>query len=152
MFVLLDIAPIVEELYGSARFFSSTWLWNWWVCVQHIFWPGIVGGRQRSNSRVAWSADRDHDEAQRCKYQAMRSRLISWVITIFVFGFLVPGIDNWAISEDGGGLRAGKGLCRPFAGTRSGRTRSYVLGWLAGGVLIASFVLMFLHFGDTLPQ
>jgi hypothetical protein len=29
--------------------------------------------------------------------------------------------------------------------------RAYALGWLAGIVVVASFVMMFLHFKDSLP-
>jgi hypothetical protein len=33
----------------------------------------------------------------------------------------------------------------------SERNRAYVLGWLAGIVTLASFVMMFLHYGERLP-
>ena len=33
----------------------------------------------------------------------------------------------------------------------SERNRAYVLGWLAGIVTLASFVLMFVHYRDKLP-
>jgi hypothetical protein len=32
------------------------------------------------------------------------------------------------------------------------RTRAYAMGWIAGIVLVASFVMMFLHYGDRIPQ
>ena len=84
--------------------------------------------------------------------QAMRSRLISWVVTIFAFGFFVPGIDNWG--HFGGlatGFLFGKVLAdrQPAAGQE--RTRAYALGWIAGALLVAAFVMMFLHLGDPLP-
>jgi hypothetical protein len=31
------------------------------------------------------------------------------------------------------------------------RTQAYALGWLAGVVVIASFVLMLLHYSDPIP-
>jgi hypothetical protein len=31
------------------------------------------------------------------------------------------------------------------------RQTAYALGWLAGAVVLASFVMMFLHFPDRLP-
>ncbi len=35
--------------------------------------------------------------------------------------------------------------------TPTERNTAYALGWLAGLVTIASFVLMFLHYNDRLP-
>ncbi len=61
-------------------------------------------------------------------------------------------MDNLA---HGGGLAAGFVLGKIFVGrkpinVKESRT-AYVLGWLAGIVVIVSFVLMFLHFRDPLP-
>lgn len=44
--------------------------------------------------------------------QAICSRLISWVATIFAFGFLVPSIDNWVHL---GGLTTGFVIGNLFA-------------------------------------
>jgi len=84
--------------------------------------------------------------------QALRSRLVSWVVTIFVIGFVMSGVDNWAHF---GGLAAGFGLGKLFADREpmnaAERKRAYALGWLAGIVVLASFVLMIMHFRDALP-
>ena len=85
--------------------------------------------------------------------QQLRSRLISWVVSIFVFGFLMRGVDNWA---HGGGLAAGfvlgRVICRPRA-DESERTAHGLRAGVAGGGGrgIASFVLMILHYRDPLP-
>jgi rhomboid protease GluP len=85
--------------------------------------------------------------------QAMRSRLISWVVSIFAMGFLIPGIDNWGHF---GGLATGFVLGKVFVDRQPEpgreRTQGYMLGWLAGAVVLAAFVLMYMHFGDPLPQ
>jgi len=154
MFVLLDISPVVEELYGSARFLflyvacgiggslCSTFLGRAPSVGASGAILGIVGiliavTTKRSGANI----------------QAMRSRLISWVITIFAFGLLVRGIDNYGHF---GGLATGFVLGKIFADRQPAagqeRTRAYFLGWLAGGVVIAAFVMMFLHLGDALPQ
>jgi rhomboid protease GluP len=154
MFVLLDISPVVEELYGSARFLflyvacgvggslSSTFLGKYPSVGASGAILGIIGiliavTTKRSGANI----------------QAMRSRLISWVVTIFAFGFLVRGVDNWGHF---GGLVTGFILGKIFADRQPApgaeRTQAYLLGWLAGGVLIAAFALMFLHFNDPLPQ
>ncbi len=85
--------------------------------------------------------------------QAMRSRLISWVVSIFAIGFLAGGmIDNWGHF---GGLAAGFILGKIMAdrapvGPAEQKT-AYALGWFAGLLTIASFILMFLHYNDKLP-
>jgi len=70
-------------------------------------------------------------------------------------GLLLTGMrtDNWAHA---GGLAAGFLLGKVFAdrAPMNGpeKTRAYSLGWLAGLVLLASFVLMALHYRDPLPM
>jgi rhomboid protease GluP len=84
--------------------------------------------------------------------QQLRSRLISWVVSIFVFGLLMSGVDNWA---HGGGLAAGFLLGRLFADREpmnpGERRTAYALGWIAAVVVVSSFVLMILHYRDPLP-
>jgi rhomboid protease GluP len=75
--------------------------------------------------------------------------LVSWVVSIFVFGFLMSGVDNWA---HGGGLAGGFLLGRVFADrepmSASERRTAYALGWLAAVIVVSSFVLMALHYRD----
>jgi membrane associated rhomboid family serine protease len=84
----------------------------------------------------------------------MRSRWISWVVTIFLLGFVARGVraDQWAHA---GGFIAGFVLGKVFADrlpeAGQERTRAYALGWIAGIVLIASFVFMVLHYSDPIP-
>jgi len=84
--------------------------------------------------------------------QQLRSRLISWVVSIFVFGFLVPGVDNWA---HGGGLLSGFILGRIVADheprTPAELRTAQILGWITAVLVVSSFVLMFLHYNDPLP-
>lgn len=85
----------------------------------------------------------------------LRSRMISWVIVIFALGLLFTGMrtDNWAHA---GGLAAGFLLGKVFADRTPLRgpetTRAYALGWLAGLITLACFVLMALHYRDPLPM
>lgn len=153
MFVLLDIAPIVEELYGSARF-----LFLYIACgiggsvCSTFFGRGPSVGASGAILGLLGVLIAVTTKRSGANIQALRSRLISWVIAIFAFGFLVPGIDNWGHF---GGLATGFVLGKVFADRLpepgSERTRAYALGWLAGGVLIASFVFMILNFHNPLP-
>jgi rhomboid protease GluP len=82
----------------------------------------------------------------------LRSRLITSVAILFVLGFSGVGIDNYA---HGAGLAAGFVLGKVFVdrqpmNVKEHRT-AYALGWLAGLVVVASFVFMVLHLHDPLP-
>jgi rhomboid protease GluP len=152
MMVLMDIGPVVEELYGSARF-----LFLYTVCGVFGFLLsalanhpslgasgailGLVGAMIAITTKRGGTA-----------MQALRSRLISWVVSIFVIGFLMPGIDNWAHF---GGLAAGFLLGRLLNDREpvnaAEKQRAYALGWIAAIVIIASFALMIVHYGDPLP-
>ena len=85
--------------------------------------------------------------------QAQKSRLISWVAMTFMIGFF-PGvrIDNWGHF---GGLASGFILGRIIADRQPVTPRekqiAQALGWLAGLVLVTSFVLMFMHYRDPIP-
>jgi rhomboid protease GluP len=153
MFVLLDIAPVVEEVYGSARF-----LFLYVACAiggslsSTFFGKGPSVGASGAILGLIGVLIAITTKRSGAQMQAMRSRLISWVVTIFAFGFFVPGIDNWG--HFGGlatGFLLGKVLAdrQPAAGQE--RTRAYLLGWIAGALLVAAFVMMFLHLGDPLP-
>jgi rhomboid protease GluP len=154
MFVLLDISPIVEELYGSARF-----LFLYVACAiggsacSTFFGRGPSVGASGAILGLLGVLIAVTTRRSGANIQALRSRLISWVIAIFAFGLLVPGIDNWGHF---GGLATGFVLGRfladrlPEAGPE--RTRAYALGWLAGGVLVAAFAFMIVNLGNPLPQ
>jgi len=153
MFVLLDIAPVVEELYGSARF-----LFLYVACgiggslCSTFFGRAPSVGASGAILGIVGILIAVTTKRGGANIQQMRSRLISWVITIFAFGLLVRGVDNWGHF---GGLATGFVLGKIFADRQPAagqeRTRAYLLGWLAGGLVIAAFVTMFLHLGDPLP-
>ncbi|HYA62261.1 MAG TPA: rhomboid family intramembrane serine protease [Candidatus Sulfotelmatobacter sp.] len=154
MMVLLDIAPVVEELYGSARF-----LFLYVACAiggsacSTFFGRGPSVGASGAILGLIGLLIAVTTRRSGAHIQAMRSRLISWVVMIFAFGFLVRGIDNWGHF---GGLATGFVLGKLFADRPPAagreRTRAYLLGWVGGGVIVAAFVMMFLHLGDPLPH
>jgi len=153
MMVLLDIGPILEELYGSARYLfvyilSGATGFALSVYTHHnsvgasCALMGLIGAMIAVTTKRSGAA-----------IQAMRSRLISWVVSVFAFGFLMGGVvDNWGhFGGLAGGFLLGKILSdRPPMNARE-RTSAYLLGWIAAGVTVASFVLMFMHYGDALP-
>jgi rhomboid protease GluP len=153
MMVLMDIGPVVEELYGSARYF---FLYTATGVVGFLF--SAFFGRHASlgasapilgliGLMIAVTTRRGGAQMEQ-----LRSRLISWVVSIFVFGFLMSGVDNWA---HGGGLAAGFLLGRVFADhapiNPSEQKTAYALGWVAAVIVVSCFVVMFLHYRDPLP-
>jgi rhomboid protease GluP len=155
MMVLLDIGPMVEEVYGSARY-----LFPYVVMGTASFLVSALAGHFSVGASgailgiigllIAITSRRGG-----MQMKELRSRLISWVVTIFALGFLASGLrtDNWAHF---GGLAAGYLLGRVFAdrlpAAGQERTRAYALGWLAGLAVIASFALMVLNYSNPLPR
>jgi rhomboid protease GluP len=154
MMVLMDIGPVVEELYGSARFFFLYTVTG----AAGFFASAYFGGERLSvgasapilgliGIMIAVTTRRPGVQMQQ-----LRSRLISWVVSIFVFGFLMRGIDNWA---HGGGLVAGFILGRIVADhapiNASDKRIAQTLGFITAVVVVSSFVLMILHYNDRLP-
>ena len=153
MMVLMDIGPVVEELYGSARYFFLYTVTG----AAGFFFSAYFGHRFSLGASapilgliglmIAVTTRREGSQMQQ-----LRSRLISWVVSIFVFGFIMSGIDNWA---HGGGLAAGFLLGRIVADHEPrtpGELRvAQALGWLTAVVVASSFVLMILHYNDRIP-
>jgi rhomboid protease GluP len=150
MMVLLDIGPIVEELYGSARYlFIYIFTGALGFTLSMFFNPALGASGALMGLLgvlIAVSGKRGTLEAK-----ALRSRLISWAISVFAIGYFMHA-DNYAHF---GGLASGFILGKIMADrpptNSSERNRAYVMGWLAGIVTVVSFVMMFLHYSDPLP-
>jgi rhomboid protease GluP len=152
MMVLLDIGPIVEELYGSARYlfvYVVTGVAGFALSVFHNPAVGASGALMGLiGAMIAVTTKRGG-----IGMKELRSRLISWVVSIFAIGFLMGGrIDNWG--HFGGlvtGFLLGKMLAdrQPLNGKE--KTEAYALGWAAGLLVVACFVMMILHYRDPLP-
>jgi rhomboid protease GluP len=152
MMALMQFGPALEELYGSARylfFYVVTGMFGFLVSAALGNYSlgasgallGLVGLMLAVTTKRGGSYMRE-----------IRSRLISSVAILFLLGFSGVGIDNYAHA---GGLALGFALGKVFAdrqpmNVKESRT-AYALGWLAGLVVIASFILMILHFHDPLP-
>jgi rhomboid protease GluP len=153
MMALMQFGPAIEELYGSARylfiyvftgafgFLASAFTGHFSLGASGAL-LGLVGVMLAVTSKRGGAYMRD-----------LRSRLISSVVILFVLGFSgFMAMDNWA---HGGGLLAGFALGKLFADRQPNnaneRRRAFALGWLAGLVVVASFVLMIIHYRDPTP-
>jgi len=151
MMALMQFGPAVEELYGSPRFlflYTFTGAFGFLVSAGVGHHPslgasgallGILGAILAITTKRGGAYMRD-----------LRSRLISSLGFLLLLGFM-PGvnIDNWAHA---GGLAAGFVLGKIFVDrepvNNTEKFRAQVLGWIAGLTIVASFVLMILHFRD----
>jgi rhomboid protease GluP len=152
MMALMQFGPALEELYGSARYlflYVATGIFGFVVSAALGNYSlgasgallGLVGAMLALTSKRGGAFMRD-----------LRSRLITSVGILFLLGFSGVGIDNYA---HGGGLALGFVLGKIFVDRKPMNVKemriAHALGWLAGIVVIASFVLMFMHFRDPLP-
>ena len=150
---LIQLGPALEELYGSGRYlflyvFSGALGFLVSAATGHFSLGasgailGIVGAMLAVTTKRGGSYMRE-----------LRSRLIGSVVLLFAIGFF-PGmrIDNTAHL---GGVAAGFALGKIFADRQPLNPRerqiAQSLGWIAGLAVIASFVLMILHYREALP-
>jgi rhomboid protease GluP len=143
MWVLMDIGPMVEELYGSARYLFlfvatgaagyllSSLVGNFSVGASGSL-LGLIG------ALLAATTGRRSLAAQ-----SLRSALIRWLVYIGVLGLIMRGTDNFAHL---GGLAAGYLLGRIMADRQPAdvveRQRANLLGWVAGMAVFVSFGFM----------
>jgi len=147
MWVLMDIGPMVEELYGSARYlflYVATGVAGYLLSssVGHLSVGasgsllGLVG------VLLAATTGRKNMAAQ-----ALRSALIRWLIYIAVLGFIFSGTDNYAHF---GGVASGYVLGRLMPdrtpADMSEQRLANFLGWAAGTVIAVSFGFMVVNY------
>jgi len=156
MMVLLDLGPVVEEVYGSARYFFF-----YTVCgiggelmsarfgsAPSVGASGAILGLAGVLIAITYRRSGAH-------MQQLRGRLISWVVTIFAIGLFFSGLrtDNWGHF---GGLAAGFLLGRFFADREPMNSRerntAYALGWSALALVVTCFVIMALHFSAPITE
>jgi membrane associated rhomboid family serine protease len=155
MMSLMQLGPALEELYGSARYFFLyvvTGAFGFLVSSFPIVFLGhyslgasgallgLVGALLAVTTKRGGAFMRD-----------LRARLISSVVILFMLGFSGMGLDNAAHFA---GLAAGFVLGKIFVDRQPmnarERRRAYAMGWLAGLVVVASFVLMLVHYRDPI--
>jgi rhomboid protease GluP len=139
MWVLMDIGPQIEELYGSARYLFiyvvtgiGAYLLSSFVGHNSVGGSGALLGligvlfAITSNRRSA-------------SMQMLRSQLIRWLIYIAVMGFLMSGIDNSA--HLGGfisGFALGKVMVDRAPASPEEWKRANLLGWATALAIAAS--------------
>ena len=143
VWVLMDVGPTIEEMYGSARYLF-------------IYVAAGIGGYVLSSVRGHFSVGGSGailgligvllavtTGRRTIGMQMLRSQIVRWLIYIAAWGLLFPGIDNFAHI---GGFITGFGLAKIMADrppvTPEERKRAYALGWTAALIIAASVIMM----------
>jgi rhomboid protease GluP len=139
MWVLMDIGPQIEELYGSARYLFiyvvtgiGAYLLSGFIGHFSVGGSGALLGL--IGVLMAITTNR-----RSASMQMLRSQLIRWLIYIAVMGFLMPAIDNSA--HLGGfisGFALGKIMVDRAPSSPEEWKRATLLGWATALVIAAS--------------
>ena len=157
LWVLIDVGPIVEDLYGSARYFfvflftgAFGYLVSAWF--NHLSVGASGGLLGLIGLLLAASMGRSSAGAQ-----MLRSRMIWYLVYIAIFGLVSIrmnyGTDNAAHA---GGFVAGFVLGKILSDRRPAgpaeERRAQAMGWLAGLAVVASFTMMLLNYFHGQPS
>ena len=147
MWVLMDIAPTIEELYGSARFlfiFIATGAFGYAVSSAFGHFSVGASGSLLGLIGVLLALTLGRRSAS---MRQLRSQLISWLVYIAVLGLIMPGIDNFAhLGGFVSGFALGKVMIDRQPTDVTERRRAFALGWTAGLVVAASFGFMLFNY------
>jgi rhomboid protease GluP len=153
MYVLMDIGPIIEELYGSSRYvflYVATGIGGFILSafVGHFSVGGSTALLGLIGVMLAVTTGRSGAATQ-----MLRGQLIKWLVYIAVLGFIFPGIDN--AGHLGGfltGFLLGKLMADREPATPEERKRADILGWGTGLLIAASYAFMLLGYFQNAPK
>ncbi len=145
MYVLMDIGPMVEELFGSARYFAM------------FIFTGAVGfvasslighfsvGASGSLLGLIGLLIGATTGRRSAAAQMLRSQLIKWVIYILVIGFAFGGLGTDNAAHIGGlvaGFTLGKIVPDRQPNGVEEQRRARAIGWVTAAVVLACFGFM----------
>jgi rhomboid protease GluP len=152
MMSLMQFGPALEELYGSSRYFFLYVLTGAFGFLVSAFFGNFSLGASGALLGLVGAMLAVTTKRGGVFMRELRSRLITSVVILFMLGFSRMGLDN---SAHLAGLASGFLIGRVFADRKPmnirEHRRAYLMGWLAGITVVASFVLMVLHYRDPLP-
>jgi rhomboid protease GluP len=142
MWVLMDIGPQIEELYGSARFTFICVVTGICGYVLSSFMGKFSVGASGALLGLIGVMLAVTTGRRSMGMQMLRNQILRWLIYIVAWGFLFPGVDNWAhLGGFASGFVVGKLMAdRPPASPEE-RKRAYAMGWGAALVVVVSFVM-----------
>jgi rhomboid protease GluP len=147
LWVLMDIGPVIEDMYGSARYFFVflvTGAFGYVVSASFDHFSigasgsllGLIGLLLAVTSRRSSGG-----------MLMLRKQLIWWLVYIAILGLMMRGTDNAAHA---GGFVAGFVLGKLLSDRRPAgpeeERRAQAMGWIAGLAMVASFAMMLLNY------
>ncbi len=150
MWVLMDIGPMVEELYGSARYLFLYVVTGVVGYLLSSFAGHLSVGASGSLLGLVGVLLAATTGRKNMAAQALRSALIRWLIYIAVLGFLFSGTDNYAhLGGVASGYLLGRLMPDRTPADLSEKRLANFLGWAAGIAIAASFGFMVMNFLQT---
>jgi rhomboid protease GluP len=140
MWVLMDVGPQIEELYGSARYLFLYFVTGIGAyLVSGFFGRHLSIGASGSLLGLIGVMLAITTLRQGEHMRMLRGQLLKWVAYIAIMGFMMSGIDNWAHA---GGLVTGFLLGRIMADrapmSPQEKLRADFLGWGTALIVLAS--------------
>ncbi len=149
MWILMDIGPVVEELYGSARYCFIFVLTGAFGYVVSSFFGGFSVGASGSLLGLIGVLLAITSRRSGIGMQMLRKQLIYWLIYIAVLGLILRGTDNFA--HAGGfvsGFLLGKIMPDRQPSGMAEERNARIMGLGAGLAVAVSFGFMLLgYFG-----
>lgn len=145
MWVLVDLAPTIEEVYGSARFlflYVVTGIGGY--VLSGFFGHFSIGASGALVGLIGVLLAMTY-RRRGAGMQQIRSQVYRWIIYLVLWGLFFPGVDNMA--HLGGGITGfilGKLMLDRQPATAAERKRAYALGWAAAFAVLLSFGFMIL--------
>jgi membrane associated rhomboid family serine protease len=143
MWVLIDLGPVLEELYGSPRFLFLYVAAGIGGYILSGFFGHFSIGASGALVGLIGVLLAITFRRRSAGMQQLRSYVYHWVIYLVLWGFFFPGIDNMA--HLGGGITGfilGRLMVDRQPATVVEKKRAYALGWATAAVILLSFGLM----------
>jgi rhomboid protease GluP len=155
MWVLMDVGPQLEELYGSARYLFIYFLTGMGAYIVSGYFNSVVAiGASGALLGLIGVMLAITTKRQGEHMRMLRSSLIRWLVYIAVLGLVMGGVDNWA--HGGGlvtGLLAGRVMADRAPLSPAEDRIAKVLGWGTGivvlGCMAFSAYVLFLVMSQT---
>jgi len=139
MIALKQIGPLIVQEYGGHRMiivYTLSGVFGYWI--SHLFGVGFTIGASASVCGLIGAA-LYYGKSRGGSYgQTIYSQVGGWAVSIFIFGFLVPGINNWG---HGGGILGGIALGF-FLGYNERSPESISHRTLAGACVVATALVL----------
>ncbi|MGC1659631.1 MAG: rhomboid family intramembrane serine protease [Candidatus Acidiferrales bacterium] len=148
MWVLMDIGPMIEELYGSARFvfiYVVTGIGGYLLSSAIARHPSMGGSGALLGLigvMLALTIGRKSESMR-----MLRGQMVRWLIYIAIWGFVASGIDNYAhLGGFATGFVLGKIMLDRAPVAPEERKRAQILGWTSGLAVAISMAIMLSQF------